>query len=274
MPRDSRPCALAIGGVDPGGGAGIAADLRAFEAAGAFGCAVAAVVTVQSTRGLKRVHPVDTRLVKAQAGEVLAHQDVRAAKVGALGSAANVRAVARLFDRDGAGPVPLVVDTPIRPTRSSRAGARLTAEGALAALRRELLPRATLVTVNLAEAETLLGRRVRTSRDAREAAVDLAGSGPFAALVKGGHLWGPVATDFLAVGADIIELSARRLAAGPVHGTGCTFASLVAGRLAVRTGATVSARTLIAAVRWAKKTHHAALARAVRVGSGMKVLVF
>ena len=210
MPRDSRPCALAIGGLDPGGGAGIVADLRAFAAAGAFGCAVAAVVTVQSTRGLRSVHPLDARLVKAQAGEVLRNQDVRAAKVGALGSAANVRAVARLFDRDGVGRLPLVVDTPIRASRTSRAGARLTAEGALAALRRELLPRATLVTVNLAEAEALLGHRVRTPRDAREAAVDLAREGACAVLVKGGHLDGPVATDFLAVGGDVIELSARR----------------------------------------------------------------
>src|SRR5579862_4082402 len=86
MRRDTKPCALAIGGLDPGGGAGIAADLRAFDAAGAFGCAVASIVTVQSTAGLRSVHPVQARLVTAQAREVLLHQDVRAAKVGALGS--------------------------------------------------------------------------------------------------------------------------------------------------------------------------------------------
>src|SRR5579872_6518423 len=151
MRRGTRPCALAIGGLDPGGGAGIAADLRAFDAAGAFGCAVASVVTVQSTAGLRSVHPVEARLVTAQAREVLLHQDVRAAKVGALGSAANVRAVARLFARPEAARIPLVVDTPMRATRARQAGARLIADAALEALRRDLLPRATLVTVNLPE---------------------------------------------------------------------------------------------------------------------------
>ena len=93
------PCALAIGGLDPGGGAGLAADLRAFAAAGAFGCAVAAVLTVQSTAGLRAVMPLPAQDVTAQAVEVLRHQRVRAVKVGALGTAANVRAVARLLER-------------------------------------------------------------------------------------------------------------------------------------------------------------------------------
>jgi hydroxymethylpyrimidine/phosphomethylpyrimidine kinase len=274
MPRETKPCALAIGGLDPGAGAGIAADLRAFEAAGAFGCAVAAVVTVQSTRGLRSVHPVEPRLVAAQAREVLANQDVRAAKIGALGSAANVRTVARLFERHGGGRVTLVVDTPVRATRPSRTAARLTAEDALTAVRRELLPRATLVTVNLNEAEVLLGGRVRTSAEAREAAAALAQTGAYAVLVKGGHLDGPIAVDFLAVGGDVLEIGARRIAVGPVHGTGCTFASLVAGRLALRPRGTMSRDALVSAVRWAKKVHHTALARSIRVGRGMKVLVF
>src|SRR6185437_11950870 len=91
--RDAMParpptilaCALAIGGLDPGGGAGIAADLRAFAAAGAFGCAAAAVLTVQSTAGLRAVRAVPAREVTAQAAEVMRHQRVRAVKVGALG---------------------------------------------------------------------------------------------------------------------------------------------------------------------------------------------
>src|SRR5215472_11976678 len=93
------PCALAIGGLDPGGGAGVIADVRAFAAAGAFGCAAVAILTVQSTAGLRSVRPVAPRDLEEQAAEVLRHQRVRAVKVGALGTAANVRAVAKLLAR-------------------------------------------------------------------------------------------------------------------------------------------------------------------------------
>jgi hydroxymethylpyrimidine/phosphomethylpyrimidine kinase len=272
------PCALAIGGLDPGGGAGIAADLRAFAAAGVFGCAAIAVVTVQSTDGLRSVRALAPREVVAQAGEVLRHQAVRAVKVGALGSEANVRAVARLLGR-----VPdarVVVDTPMRPTRGK---ARLLAERAVAALRGELLPRATLVTVNADEAGALVGEPVRTVGEAHDAARALLATGARAVLVKGGHVGPPhgaSAIDVLALGDEVVELRARRLTVGAVHGTGCTLASLIAGRLAARAprGARapspVDAEELVAAIRWAKRVHHAALARAADVGGRMRVLLF
>src|ERR1017187_6426350 len=88
-------CALAVGGLDPGGGAGIVADLRAFEAVGVFGCAAVALVTVQSTDGLRSSTALPCRLVLQQAKEVTRVQRVRAVKIGALGSVSNVRAVAR-----------------------------------------------------------------------------------------------------------------------------------------------------------------------------------
>src|SRR5271170_7842901 len=90
-------CALAIGGLDPGGGAGLAADLRGIGAAGAFGCGVVAVVTVQSTSGLRSMIALGAKDVLAQAREVMRHQRVRAFKTGALGSEANVRAVGELL---------------------------------------------------------------------------------------------------------------------------------------------------------------------------------
>jgi hydroxymethylpyrimidine/phosphomethylpyrimidine kinase len=88
-------CALSIAGLDPGGGAGLLADMRGFAAAGAFGCAVAAVLTVQSTSGLRDSKAVLSKLVVAQATEIMRHQRVRAIKVGALGSAANARACSK-----------------------------------------------------------------------------------------------------------------------------------------------------------------------------------
>jgi hydroxymethylpyrimidine kinase/phosphomethylpyrimidine kinase len=272
--RDTEPCALAIGGLDPGGGAGVAADLRAFSAAGAFGCAVATLITVQSTAGLRRVVPLDAQLVIAQAEEVLGHQSVRAIKVGALGSIENVRAVARLLDHLSRSEIPVVVDTPMRPSVHAKGRARLTAGDAISTMKRALLPRATLVTVNAPEAEELLGERVRTVGEARAGALELARACGCAVLVKGGHIEGPSAVDVLASEHRVVTFRARRLDVGPVHGTGCTLASLIAGRLAVRSGSDAKHQTLVAAVRWARKVHHAALVRPARVGTGMRVLRF
>ncbi|HEY6462718.1 MAG TPA: bifunctional hydroxymethylpyrimidine kinase/phosphomethylpyrimidine kinase [Polyangiaceae bacterium] len=285
----ARPgCALAIGGLDPGGGAGLAADLRAFAAAGAFGCAAVALVTVQSASGLRSARAVPARELRAQVLEVTAHQRVRAVKVGALGSAENVLAVAALLAQSAG--VPVVVDTPMIATRTlarggatranggsagASGGTRLLDAGALAALRDRLLPRATLVTVNADEAEALVGGPVRTVGEAHDAARALVKKGARAALVKGGHLAGASAVDVLAVGGEVFELRAKRLAGGPVHGTGCTFASLVAGRLATRRAAgEPGAEAIVAAVRWAKRVHHAALAGAVDVGGEMRAIVF
>jgi hydroxymethylpyrimidine/phosphomethylpyrimidine kinase len=266
------PCALAIGGLDPGGGAGVIADLRAFARAGVFGCASVALVTVQSTSGLRRARSVPARDVVAQAEEVLIHQRVRSIKVGALGDAANVRAVARLLARHPT--IPVVVDTPMRPTRGRE---RLLADRAVAVLRGELLPRATLATVNVPEAEVLSGRRVRDVGEAHEAAIELSRGGTRAVLVKGGHLAGRDAIDVLAIDGATYELRAHRVALPAMHGTGCTFASLVAGRLArVRTASSrrVSKAALVAAIRWAKRAHHAALAHAVDVGGDAWVVAW
>lgn len=258
------PCALAIGGLDPGGGAGVLADVRAFAAAGAFGCAAVAVLTVQSTSGMRSARALDAAEVVAQAREVIRAERVRAVKVGALGSRANVDAVAALLAR---ARIPAVVDTPMLPTRGK---ARLLADGALDAVRERLLPRAALVTVNAPEAEALVGARVASVGEAHDAALSLRRMGARAALVKGGHLSGPYAIDVLAVGDEVIELRAKRLPRS-AHGTGCVLASLVAGRIAVAGRADDAA--IVDAVRWSKRAHHAALAGASDVGGAERVLV-
>jgi hydroxymethylpyrimidine/phosphomethylpyrimidine kinase len=263
-------CALSIAGLDPGGGAGLAADLRGFAAAGAFGCAVAAVLTVQSTSGLSATHPVPAAQVVAQAREVLAHQNVRAMKTGALGTADNVRAVGDLLAVHA--DIPSIVDPVLLPTRGK---GRLLAERAIEAVRARLVPRAALVTANVPEAEALLGRRVTSLDDAHEAALALVALGADAALVKGGHLTGAEAVDVLALGGDTLELRARRLKLPPVHGGGCLLASLVAGRLArdPRAYRDEGPMMLVDALRWAKRVHHRALGHAVDVGGELRVLV-
>jgi hydroxymethylpyrimidine/phosphomethylpyrimidine kinase len=256
-------CALAIGGLDPGGGAGIAADLRAFAAAGVFGCAAVSLLTVQSTHGLRAVFVVPARRLVSQAEEVVAAQRVRAIKVGAMGSAANVREMAGWLARRPH--LPVVVDTVLAPTLGRE---RLLQRGALTALKRVLLPRATLITANALEAEALMDQPVRNVVEARVAAMALVeATGARAALVKGGHLQGPRAVDVLAADGRVYELAAPRLRGPAIHGSGCALASLIAGRLA-------AGEELVAAIRWAKRMHHVALSRARDVGGPQRVLVF
>ena len=261
-PANRLACALAVGGLDPGGGAGIAADLRAFASAGAFGCAAIAVMTVQSTSGLESSRPVAARDMVAQASSVVLHQRVRAIKTGALGSAENVRALAAWLALHAG--IPVIVDTVMLPTRGR---ARLLSPFALGDLRAALIPRAWLVTANAPEAAALTGLRVTTVPEARAAALAIKRMGSRAVLVKGGHLEGELAVDVLVTPEGVTELRARRLAIPPVHGGGCVLASLIAGRIAVRRERTIDA------VRWAKRAHHRLLARAVDVGGDLRVLV-
>jgi hydroxymethylpyrimidine/phosphomethylpyrimidine kinase len=274
LPIDDRvACALAIGGVDPGGGAGLLADLRAFHACGVFGCAVVALVTVQSTDGLVESWPVAAALVVKQATEVMRVERVLAVKLGALGSVANVRAVARWLSRTPA--VPVVLDPVMSPTRGL---SRLLAESATEAMRDELLSRATLVTANAHEAAALTGAPVRTVADAIRAARTLVTLGAEAALVKGGHLRPRRTRDVVDVlalrGGDVHELHGPRLPLPPTHGGGCVLASLIAGELA-RAAAARGARgpSLVTAVRRARRMHQRALVEAIDIGGAMRVLV-
>jgi len=255
-------CVLVLSGLDPGGGAGLLADARAIGSAGAFACGVVTVLTVQSTNGLRRTVPVRASLWTEQARVVLRDQRVSAIKVGALGNAANVRAASALLasHRD----IPSVVDPVFVPTRGS---GRLLAEGAVATLRRELLPRATLVTANAAEAEALTRARVTNVAEARVAALAIVAMGAHAVLVKGGHLADARATDLLATRDGLIELSSVRLRLRrKIHGAGCILSSLIAGRLAI-------GNDLPTAVRWAKRKHHNVLRRTVDLGGDLLVLV-
>ena len=204
------PTALAIAGLDPSGGAGLAADLRSFGAAGVWGAAVCAALTVQSTRGVRAVRAVPAPLVLAQAREVLADARVRALKTGALGSAANARAVLRLIAEHPG--IPVVVDPVMIPSR--RRAPQATLHGRGVGPLRALAEAAALVTPNLVEAAALLGRAVDEDA-APEAAAALVAAGAQAALVKGGHGRGAESVDWLALRGGRLVRIARPAAADP-----------------------------------------------------------
>lgn len=251
------PRALTVAGSDSGGGAGVAADLKTFEAHGVWGCLALTAVTAQDTIGVRAVEVLPARLVRAQMEAVVADIGLGATKTGMLGGAEVVSAVARAARDLDLGP--LVVD----PVAVSSTGARLLDDAGLEALRSELLPLAFLVTPNLDEAAALTGSGPVVDRPAMEAvAAELLALGPRAVLVTGGHLDTGPASDLLAVaGEEPVWLEGERLVAPATHGTGCVLSAAVTARLA-------RGEALAEAVSGAKTFVARAIAASVRIGEG------
>jgi hydroxymethylpyrimidine/phosphomethylpyrimidine kinase len=249
--------ALTIAGSDPGGGAGLQADLRTFHRFGVHGTSVVALITVQNTVRTSRVEPVDAGLVGEQFDAVLEDLMPQAIKTGALGTAAIVEAVAsRNFS------CPLVVD----PVTIGKHGALLMDAHAQSVLRRLLLPRASLVTPNLDEAAVLAGMEVHDSESMREAARRIADLGVPSVLVKGGHLPGD-AVDILWHDGGFTEFRSPRLETRHTHGTGCAYSAAITASLARGVG-------MVDAVRQAKAFVHEAIRTAPGLGAGSGPLNF
>jgi len=239
--------ALTLAGSDPSGGAGLQADLKTFHQFGVYGMAVVTLLTVQNTRRVSAVDPVSADLVRAQAVAVLEDLPPGAAKTGALGSAGVIEAVAEL----AAGwSFPLVVD----PVMISKHGAPLLDAAAAGALRGRLLPRATLVTPNLPEAEALTGRPVADRGAMREAARALLDLGPRAVLLKGGHLAGEAADLLLYPGGEH-WFTAARIETPHTHGTGCTYSAAITAGLALGHGLPEAVATAKAFITEAIRTN-------------------
>jgi hydroxymethylpyrimidine/phosphomethylpyrimidine kinase len=219
--------ALTIAGSDSGGGAGIQADLKAFEANGVFGMSVVTAVTAQNTHQVTAVHEIPADVVTAQLDAVASDLPVHAVKTGMVASIPIIEAIADGLARHRLGP--LVVD----PVMVSTGGDLLIRTDAVASITRRLLPLAALTTPNAHEAAVLAGRPVRTLDDAREAARAILDLGPKAVLVKGGHLDGESDAVDLLLSAEGERLYRRpRIATTSTHGTGCTYASAIAAHLA------------------------------------------
>ena len=247
------PVALTIAGSDPSGGAGIQADLKTFHRFGVYGEAVITLLTVQNTVRVSRVEVLPPELVAEQIQAVLDDIPPAAAKTGALGSAAMVRAVAHIAANFR---FPLVVD----PVMVSKHGNPLLPEDAVRALREELLPVAALVTPNVPEAQALTGIPIRGADDVRRAAEQILGMGPRAVLIKGGHLEGePV--DTLWDGTAWSEFRGVRIDTAHTHGTGCTYSAAITAKLS-------QTAALVTAVEAAKRFVQDAIATNPGLGRG------
>ncbi len=230
------PNALTIAGIDPSGGAGIYADLKAFSALGAYGTGVVAALTAQNTRAVTGIQGVAPEFIRLQLDTLFDDVRIDTAKIGMLGTAAIARAVADgLAARVGPAKLRhLVVD----PVMIAKSGDALLDRSAIDVLVEAILPLATVITPNLPETGVLLDRRppddVREMRAAAEKLRRLLGDdGRRWVMVKGGHLGGdPI--DLLHDGDQMIELPGQRISTQNTHGTGCTLSAAIAALLPQR----------------------------------------
>ena len=217
--------ALTIAGSDSGGGAGIQADLKTFAFLGVHGTSAITAITAQNTEGVTEILELPSTLVREQIDVVVKDIGVQAAKTGMLSSAEIIVTVAEALRRHRIHN--LVVD----PVMVAKGGAKLLRDDAVAAMRNELIPLAAVITPNLPEAEVLLGRKVETLDERRQAARDLVAMGARAAVVKGGHAQGD-AIDVFYDGSHVAELSSPRVDTANTHGSGCVFSAAIAAGLA------------------------------------------
>ena len=218
---------LIIAGSDSGGGAGIQADVKAVTALAGYAMTAITALTAQDTHTVHAIHEVPVDFIRRQIEVVLNDLGADAIKTGMLHRTEVLETVVECLDRLAPG-VPLVVD----PVMVAKGGARLLDPATTAAVNALLLPRASLLTPNVPEAEILAEMEIRDTDDLRRAGEKLRDLGANAVLMKGGHLDGPTVSDLLLSDAGVTEFSGPRIASRHTHGTGCTLASAIACGLA------------------------------------------
>jgi len=223
--------ALTIAGSDPSGGAGIQGDLKTFTAHGVYGMAVVTSLTAQNTTGVSGVFDVPAEFVASQLEAVLCDMPVGAVKMGMLSSAGIIDAIVRIME------VSKLTNLVVDPVMVASSGDPLIADDAVDALKERLIPRATLITPNIPEAERLLGTRIESVDAMRDAVRALQELSPWSVLLKGGHLEGghlegSDVVDLFGCMGDLVEYRSPRIDTPHTHGTGCALAAGIAAQLA------------------------------------------
>lgn len=214
---------LIVAGSDSGGGAGIQADIKAVSALDCFAATAITALTAQNTLGVHDVYPVHPDFIDKQINVVMTDIGADCIKTGMLHDAGTIECVVRAIDREGSG-VPLVVD----PVMVAKGGARLLIEDAVVALSEYLLPRATLLTPNIPEAEALTGIKASDESALYQIGEALLEKGARSVLLKGGHLIGSTIVDRLFTSSGVEIFENPRIDTKHTHGTGCTLASAIA----------------------------------------------
>jgi hydroxymethylpyrimidine/phosphomethylpyrimidine kinase len=214
---------LIIAGSDSGGGAGIQGDIKTITALGGYAATAITALTAQNTLGVSGIHEVPPSFISKQIRAVLSDFGADAIKTGMLHSSEVIHVVA---DSLGAYSMstPLIVD----PVMIAKGGAFLLQEEAITVLKKRLLPRATLLTPNIPEAERLVGFPINSADDMKKAGHSLVDLGAQAVLIKGGHLPGDALYDILVTEHTTHSFESKRIPTNHTHGTGCTLASAIA----------------------------------------------
>ena len=227
-----QPVCLSIAGLDPSGGAGIIADIKAFRAFGCFGTAAVTSITFQNTQGVFGAVHQTAESVRGQVQPVLDDMPVAAVKTGMLPTGEVISETARMIAENNLKNI--VVDPVVRST----SGFDLIDDRALRSLIDGLFPLSDLVTPNIPEAERIAGIAIRTESDVADAAAMMRAMGATSVLIKGGHFGeergvGRIARDFLFIGETLHCLDGEYFETTATHGTGCTLAAAIAANLAI-----------------------------------------
>lgn len=223
----SIPVALTIAGSDSSSGAGIQADLKTFNALGVYGLSAVTCVVAEIPGKVTRIEPVGADMIREQVQVLAKNFPIAAIKTGLLYSAEIISTVAKSIV-DLPRKVPLIVD----PVITATGGDPLLEANAIEIYQRELFPLASLVTPNLDEAAQLLGRKIQDRQSMERAGNELARKFKTAILLKGGHLAGKDAVDFLFANGKFSEFSTPFVRGVATHGTGCTYSAAITAGLA------------------------------------------
>ena len=216
---------LTIAGSDSSGGAGVQADIKTIMANGAYAMSAITALTAQNTLGVSGVMNVSPEFLQQQVDAVFEDIFPEAVKVGMVSSGELVCTIAERLRYFAAKNV--VVD----PVMIATSGSRLIDEDAVFYMKKELLPLATLVTPNMAEAEVLANMKIETKADMIAAGEKIWSAYGCAVLVKGGHSKCD-ADDVLYSGDNVVWFQGNRVENQNTHGTGCTLSSAIATSLA------------------------------------------
>ncbi|MHC5247121.1 bifunctional hydroxymethylpyrimidine kinase/phosphomethylpyrimidine kinase [Enterococcus sp. LJL90] len=254
--QNKTPQVVTIAGSDSGGGAGIQADLKTFQARHAFGMSIIVALTAQNTYGVQDSLAIPSAFIDAQFASLAADFAIKACKTGMLADIERVETVVENLKKYDFGP--LIVD----PVMIAKGGHPLLQDAAVAVIKEKLLPLATVVTPNLPEAEVILGREIKTAAEMIQAAKDIQAIGAKNVIIKGGHSADPQAADFiLLANQKAFWLKTPRVETENTHGTGDTFSACIAAELAKGTD-------LETAIIIAKEFIQGAISEGISVGHG------
>jgi hydroxymethylpyrimidine/phosphomethylpyrimidine kinase len=253
-----KKIALSIAGFDPSGGAGIQADLKTFSSIGVHGVSIVTCITSQNTRQVTNITNVPNETIQSQFECLIEDIHIDAVKLGLISTKEIALCVSKLLRSHQ---FKYIID----PIIFASSGDALTEEGYVEVLKTTLIPQAYLVVPNLFEAETLVGKKIKSVEEIKEVCKRLYNLGPQFVLIKGGHIEGERAIDVLFDGKKFLEFSLPKIQNKITHGSGCSFSALIAGFLA-------SGERCAIAIKKAKHILWNMLNNSYRIGKGAEML--